>query len=152
MGDGDLTNLSWLHNVSIFPPQSPPPPPTTERLNPPPSQDKANHGSQQQQQPPKKLLVSPRTNVSQLSAHHAEMREHYRLCGVTEKPPFSYAALICLAMRERARGRGAKMTLRQIYRWIKENFAYYRTVQDKSWQVGEILKVDGCKLAWTGNQ
>jgi hypothetical protein len=27
-----------------------------------------------------------------------------------------------------------KMTLSQIYKWIRENFAYYRNV-DRSWQV-----------------
>ena len=46
------------------------------------------------------------------------------------KPPYSYAALICLAMKDTQK----KMTLSQIYKWIRENFAYYRNV-DRSWQV-----------------
>ena len=50
------------------------------------------------------------------------------------KPPYSYAALICLAMaltRE-------KMTLNQIYQWIREQFAFYRN-GDQSWQVSQYL-------------
>ena len=46
------------------------------------------------------------------------------------KPPYSYAALICLAMKDTQK----KMTLSHIYKWIRENFAYYRNV-DRSWQV-----------------
>ena len=46
------------------------------------------------------------------------------------KPPYSYAALICLSMKDTKN----KMTLSQIYKWIRENFAYYRKA-DKSWQV-----------------
>ena len=119
----DLTNLNWLHSVTIFPrPQSPPP-------------VTASNSSSLQ----KKLLVSPRTNVSQLSSHHSQLREFYRT-SEKEKPPFSYAALICLAMRDN-RGKVArkKMTLRQIYRWIRDSFAYYRVAQDRSWQVQELF-------------
>ena len=57
------------------------------------------------------------------------MAEEYRLCG-DKKPPFSYATLICMAMRANQN----KMTLSAIYSWIKENFLYYR-IADPSWQV-----------------
>jgi hypothetical protein len=46
------------------------------------------------------------------------------------KPPYSYASLICMAMRTNQH----KMTLSSIYKWIKENFLYYRNA-DPSWQV-----------------
>lgn len=49
----------------------------------------------------------------------------------TGKPPFSYASLICLAMRELGK---PKVTLSDIYGWIMANFAYYRHT-DSSWQV-----------------
>ncbi|XP_018654061.1 hypothetical protein Smp_187740 [Schistosoma mansoni] len=49
----------------------------------------------------------------------------------TGKPPFSYATLICLAMRELGK---PKVTLSDIYGWIMNNFAYYRHT-DSSWQV-----------------
>ena len=47
------------------------------------------------------------------------------------KPPYSYATLICMAMRESKKN---KITLAGIYNWITENFVYYR-VADPSWQV-----------------
>ena len=70
-------------------------------------------------------------NVNKLVEHHRRMslKVDYKGDG-GRKPLYSYAALICLAMRDA----GRKMTLSQIYRWIRDNFAYYRT-GDKSWQV-----------------
>lgn len=55
--------------------------------------------------------------------------EIYRLQG-DKKPPFSYAALIGMAMS----AHNNKMTLSAIYAWIRENFLYYRNA-DPSWQV-----------------
>lgn len=46
------------------------------------------------------------------------------------KPPYSYAALIGMAMKENDN----KMTLSAIYKWIKEHFVFYKTA-DQSWQV-----------------
>ena len=46
------------------------------------------------------------------------------------KPPYSYAALIGMAMKENDN----KMTLSAIYSWIREHFAFYKTA-DQSWQV-----------------
>ena len=46
------------------------------------------------------------------------------------KPPFSYASLICMAMKSSRN----KMTLNSIYKWIRENFVYYQHA-DRSWQV-----------------
>ncbi len=47
------------------------------------------------------------------------------------KPPYSYATLICMAMKEACL---PKMTLSAIYKWITENFVYYKYA-DQSWQV-----------------
>ena len=47
------------------------------------------------------------------------------------KPPYSYATLICMAMKESKKN---KITLSGIYSWITENFLYYR-MADPSWQV-----------------
>ena len=47
------------------------------------------------------------------------------------KPPYSYAALICLAM---STSPNKKLTLSQIYLWIKEKFAFYR-YGDQAWMV-----------------
>jgi hypothetical protein len=54
------------------------------------------------------------------------------------KPPYSYAALICLAMASTRE----KMALNQIYAWIKEQFAFYRT-GDQCWQVCTKLPILG---------
>lgn len=47
------------------------------------------------------------------------------------KPPYSYAALIIMAMKSRP---STKLTLAEIYKWISENFAYYKHA-DPTWQV-----------------
>ncbi|XP_075559830.1 uncharacterized protein LOC142591388 [Dermacentor variabilis] len=47
----------------------------------------------------------------------------------SSKPPYSYATLICMAMKANKN----KMTLSAIYKWIRENFLYYRNA-DPSWQ------------------
>ena len=84
-------------------------------------------------------LTTPwqKINVNKLVEHHRRMslKVDYKGDG-GRKPLYSYAALICLAMRDA----GRKMTLSQIYRWIRENFAYYRT-GDKSWQVSACSSV-----------
>ncbi|KAF8457193.1 hypothetical protein BGX38DRAFT_1265942 [Terfezia claveryi] len=46
------------------------------------------------------------------------------------KPPYSYATLIGMAI---LRAPGRRLTLAQIYKWISETFAYYRT-SDSGWQ------------------
>jgi len=55
--------------------------------------------------------------------------EMYRRQG-DKKPPFSYAALIGMAMS----AHNNKMTLSAIYAWIRDNFLYYRNAEP-SWQV-----------------
>ncbi|KFP67997.1 Forkhead box protein J1, partial [Cariama cristata] len=46
------------------------------------------------------------------------------------KPPYSYATLICMAME--ASGK-PKITLSAIYKWITDNFCYFRHA-DPTWQ------------------
>lgn len=50
---------------------------------------------------------------------------------VYEKPPYSYANLITLAIHSQPQKR---MTLSEIYQWICENFPYYREV-GSGWKV-----------------
>ncbi|KAI5184731.1 forkhead box protein J1 [Nematocida homosporus] len=47
-----------------------------------------------------------------------------------QKPPYSYAILIKKALSESKDG---QLSLSAIYKWIKENFAYYKTA-DSAWQ------------------
>ncbi|XP_069510806.1 forkhead box protein J1 [Ambystoma mexicanum] len=46
------------------------------------------------------------------------------------KPPYSYATLICMAMQA---SKKAKITLSAIYKWITDNFCYFRHA-DPTWQ------------------
>lgn len=50
------------------------------------------------------------------------------------KPPYSYATLICMAMQA---SKATKITLSAIYKWITDNFCYFRHA-DPTWQVGEV--------------
>lgn len=47
-----------------------------------------------------------------------------------DKPPYSYAILICLSILQSEFG---KLTLSQIYHWISSNFPYFQ-LKDSSWQ------------------
>ncbi|PSN60193.1 forkhead box protein J2 [Corynespora cassiicola Philippines] len=47
------------------------------------------------------------------------------------KPPFSYAVLIGMAI---LRAPNRRLTLAQIYKWISDTFAFYRNTQDTGWQ------------------
>ncbi|KAK5963547.1 Hcm1p PWA37_004679 [Arxiozyma heterogenica] len=47
-----------------------------------------------------------------------------------EKPPYSYAILICLAILQSDDG---KLTLSQIYHWISSHFPFFQ-LKDSSWQ------------------
>ncbi|XP_022055715.1 forkhead box protein J1-A [Acanthochromis polyacanthus] len=46
------------------------------------------------------------------------------------KPPYSYATLICMAMKA---SKKSKITLSSIYQWITDNYCYYRHA-DPTWQ------------------
>ena len=50
------------------------------------------------------------------------------------KPPYSYAALICLALATSQQ----RMTLNQIYNWVRGKFAFFR-FGDQSWTVSYML-------------
>ncbi|KPP78205.1 forkhead box J1-like [Scleropages formosus] len=58
------------------------------------------------------------------------------------KPPYSYATLICMAMKSSNK---AKVSLSYIYKWIKDNFCYFRYA-DSSWQnsVRHNLSLNKC--------
>ncbi|KAK2716745.1 uncharacterized protein LOC136039443 [Artemia franciscana] len=100
--DPDLTSLSWLQNLNIIKNlhvSAPPTPPTSPR---PPSRS-----------------PQPKEEEEEID---------YKTVGDV-KPPYSYATLICMAMRSYKN----KMTLSAIYKWIKDNFLYYK-LADPSWQ------------------
>lgn len=69
------------------------------------------------------------------------------------KPPYSYATLICMAMQA---SKATKITLSAIYKWITDNFCYFRHA-DPTWQVGERERGWGhslltpCSGSWPGS-
>ncbi|GFQ88760.1 forkhead box protein J1-B [Trichonephila clavata] len=122
--DDCLTDLNWLQNLNIMtkfgtptpetPPASPVPSPESKGLL-------FSCGAVER--------VSKGTKVPFCSKPPAVEDVDYKTNG-TVKPPYSYATLICMAMKANKN----KMTLSAIYKWIKENFMYYRNA-DPSWQV-----------------
>ncbi|XP_051155109.1 forkhead box protein J1-B-like [Leptopilina boulardi] len=109
--EAELTSLSWLQSLDITSASSLPTPPCSP--SPPPIP----------RQPPKKM--SPLLKAELDLVENADI---YRT-DWNAKPPFSYATLICLAMR----ANNNKLTLSNIYAWIRENFLFYKHA-DPAWQ------------------
>lgn len=117
----DLTSLSWLHSLDMggmVPHLATPP---TPPASPQPHNPMSSHNTH----------APPSDRKRKVEAQDKLDRIDYSQDG-SAKPPYSYAALIGMAMKENQN----KMTLSAIYKWIKENFAYYKTA-DPSWQVSE---------------
>ena len=113
--DDSLTNLQWLHSISIqdlTPTASlvPSPSPSANSCD---SDDRSDTSDGCKQE-----IIRKEPNID------------YKT-DASQKPPYSYATLICMAMRETNK---TKITLSAIYKWIKENFMYYR-LADPTWQV-----------------
>ncbi|XP_014616379.1 PREDICTED: forkhead box protein J1-A-like [Polistes canadensis] len=109
--EAELTSLSWLQSLDITsasslstPTCSPSPPPVVRK-------------------PPKKM--SP---LLKAELDLADNADKYR-ADPDAKPPFSYATIICLAMR----ANNNKVSLSNIYAWIRDNFLYYKYA-DPAWQ------------------
>ncbi|XP_061079301.1 forkhead box protein J1-B-like [Conger conger] len=149
--DDSLTNLQWLQNFSILTAHperhsssghvqhfSPNRHPTdTECPSSPPAGDTAASGV------PRNLGNHITSSASANASYHQKATNHvYRphIIRPSEdidyttnhrvKPPYSYATLICMAMRA---SKKTKITLSAIYNWITENFCYYRHAEP-SWQ------------------
>lgn len=119
--DDSLTSLQWLHNITIL------------DITPSGLTNGASPAS------------SPRSSAAD-DTDGDTSSEKSDPCVVKEpkidytsdphrKPPYSYATLICMAMRDTNK---SKITLSAIYKWIRENFVYYRHA-DPTWQVRPAL-------------
>lgn len=82
----------------------------------------------------------PISSSTSRTAHHA-LPVHPQLAEDIDykvnphvKPPYSYATLICMAMEA---SKKPKITLSAIYKWITDNFCYFRHA-DPTWQVGDL--------------
>ena len=103
--------------------------------------NRANAGNSNSQQQSNGNSNAPSLNTSCYQQPHDPHDGHHQLQESQStivdykvngqiKPPFSYATLICMAMKANKN----KMTLSSIYKWIKENFLYYKNA-DPNWQV-----------------
>ena len=136
--DDSLTSLSWLQNLSMskMPCSASEGPaltvnqgdPNDTRVNPNAILDllPVNRQNSNRSDPGDAYIHPPVTN--QIPEDIDYKNNPY------VKPPFSYATLICMAMKETNRN---KITLSGIYSWITDNYMYYR-VADPSWQVSIV--------------
>jgi len=136
--DDSLTSLNWLQNLNILKITSP-------TGTPPSSPDGPTFGDMRNMKvnpnsvlnvtcgpPPTKLndlkfplVDSPPLTPTTLGGESIDYKTNPYV-----KPPYSYATLICMAMKETKK---SKITLSAIYNWITDNFMYYR-LADPSWQ------------------
>ncbi|KAL8616855.1 hypothetical protein ACOMHN_041774 [Nucella lapillus] len=141
--DDSLTSLTWLQNLNILkinslttPPSPPSPHVKLGKGGPPPllqSHLSMPAGVVSGPPPPRLELQvlsladtpPPVCVASLLSPEAVDYKTNPYV-----KPPYSYATLICMAMKE---AKKHKITLFSIYKWITDNFMYYR-MADPSWQ------------------
>ncbi|KAE8742727.1 hypothetical protein FOCC_FOCC011760 [Frankliniella occidentalis] len=134
-GADDLTSLHWLHSINILPLPTPPSSPTAgepemeSSPSAPERPDPLSECGRLHVIIPMSTVFKSQSRIltfracavcaaeSLLPSVSPEHLERYRYDG-SHKPPFSYAALICMALRSHR----TKMTLSDIYSWIKDNF------------------------------
>lgn len=133
--DDSLTSLSWLQNLNIMNLGAPTPPASPQPDVESAKDMKVNPNAVLNYGPAVQIKQEPRTFepcVNPPTTTSVEKIDYKTNPYV--KPPYSYATLICMAMKETKK---TKITLSAIYNWITENFMYYR-VADPSWQVNTL--------------
>ncbi|XP_045155439.1 forkhead box protein J1 [Echinops telfairi] len=138
--DDSLTSLQWLQEFSILSAKAPTLPPggadphgyhqvpgsaapgsplaaDPACLGPPHTPGKPTSSCTSRSAPPG-LQAPPPDDVDYATNPHV-------------KPPYSYATLICMAMQA---SKATKITLSAIYKWITDNFCYFRHA-DPTWQM-----------------
>lgn len=133
--DNSLTSLSWLQNLRVLDLVSP----DVSASIPisPNSEDSFSWESHSSESPPDRKACNPVLGVSLSPIRRCLMQSKefnsaprkYR--SDSTKPSFSYTTLIYLSMRDSKMG---KVTLSDIYKWIRLNFKYYRHAES-SWEV-----------------
>jgi len=117
--NSSLTNLQWLQHINMN---------LSEGLAIP-RKTVASSSSSASSSPQSKDERADRTPQQRAGGgRHNTSVDYTRNSHI--KPPYSYATLICMAIRETPKH---KITLSAIYNWIMANFAYYRNA-DPSWQ------------------
>jgi len=112
--DDSLTNLQWLTGVKINDILEGKPV-TYAPLSPAPSNASDDNDDKRY--------------IKREKRFYSDSNVDYRL-NDNIKPPYSYASLIVMAMKSKS---CAKMTLAEIYKWITDNFQFYKQAE-QSWQ------------------
>ncbi|KAK9534500.1 hypothetical protein VZT92_006941 [Zoarces viviparus] len=132
--DDSLTSLQWLQEFSILganvPPRAHHQPPGSDAPGSPLAGDPASIGMPLTPGKPTAAAYSRMQSLPGIVAHgHCPDEVDYKT-NARIKPPYSYATLICMAMQS---SKKTKITLSCIYKWITDNFCYYRHA-DPTWQ------------------
>ncbi|KAM4569599.1 forkhead box protein M1 isoform 1-T2 [Odontesthes bonariensis] len=104
--DDSLTNIQWLGRMS------------TCALEPEQAKQMTNKENQ---------IPASQT----LQAHSTYTNAEAAQQPVLERPPYSYMAMIQFAINSR---KNRRMTLKEIYMWIEDNFPYYKDVAKPGWK------------------
>lgn len=122
--DSSLTSLSWLQNLTVHDLISP----VNVGVFSPDKRSPSFHSPTER----RRGIGFSLSPIKKCLLQSADFRRHpkkYR--SNPDKPPFSYSTLIYLAIQQNKSG---KVTLNEIYRWIKDNFKFYRSAEP-GWQV-----------------
>ncbi|XP_026217526.1 forkhead box protein M1 isoform X2 [Anabas testudineus] len=104
--DDSLTNIQWLGRMS------------TCAFEPDPTKQMGNKENQN-------------TASQVFQAHNPQMNVEAVQQHVSERPPYSYMAMIQFAINSR---KNRMMTLKEIYMWIEDHFPYFREVAKPGWK------------------
>jgi len=116
LADTSLTSLSWLLNLRVLDIVSPD---ISIAIAPNDEASKQEYG----------LTLSPIKNCLLQCAEFSSAPRKFRADSM--KPPFSFTTLIYLAMKH---SRSGRLTMKEVVRWIRLNFKYYR-LAGKEWEV-----------------
>ncbi|XP_018536412.1 forkhead box protein M1 isoform X1 [Lates calcarifer] len=104
--DDSLTNIQWLGRMS------------TCDFEPDPTKQTTNKENQN-------------SNSQAFQTHNTQMNTEAAQQPMSERPPYSYMAMIQFAINSR---KNRRMTLKEIYMWIEDHFPYFREVAKPGWK------------------
>ncbi|NWI07402.1 FOXM1 protein, partial [Tichodroma muraria] len=110
--DNSLTNIQWLGKMR------------SNGLNP--SSVKEDTEKENQMPLRERVKVSRRIQESEAAAVSSSWQD-----SVSERPPYSYMAMIQFAINSTEKKR---MTLKDIYTWIEDHFPYFKHVAKPGWK------------------
>ncbi|XP_038597993.1 forkhead box protein J1 [Tachyglossus aculeatus] len=136
--DDSLTSLQWLQEFSILNAKAPALPPSADPHGyhhvpgsaAPGSPLAADPACLGQPHTPGKPTASCTSRSSPPGLQGPPQGDVDYATNPHVKPPYSYATLICMAMQA---SKASKITLSAIYKWITDNFCYFRHA-DPTWQ------------------